>query len=409
MLSSEDDIDLRIRQRNYGSRRRDGAGHDGRALCAPCYIVCFLLCLTKMKTRTRITLTWFYVIICACVSGGLVAKYHYRNELTASPGDMRKIDMVSATFCETVTVKSSAPINIIKFFKTPKIKNLSEVKYHRVSTSLNNLDEYQYWGFYLLKGSKMTAHVHVCGRAYLYKIVGKDKLDKWIAGSDRKSYDGSRVVNECTSDMYSPTVIEITATESAQYYLLFYNSLLSNEQLTNINVDFMLQRKYYGIFPNVSTIKCLASRECTVSLAPESKETVVYYVPDNEGMAEISVISMCKPRVYMYILIFGVLPFLIGSLFTCVIFKFARKRNRERERRESRIFTVSGNEDGSTNAFTNPNFHLQLSPPSYDEVQATSSAGFSDAPPSYDEAVRHSINNNCNHGNNDNNNKDDTR
>ncbi|XP_045201115.2 uncharacterized protein LOC123554825 [Mercenaria mercenaria] len=374
-----------VRREVCGSRRCDGAGNDGGISFKACYIIGFLFCLTKMKPKSRIILTWFYTVICACVTGSLVARYHYLNKLAASPTDMREIDMVSTTFCESVTVTSSSPITVYKFYSVPEIGNTYTDFYRRVSTNLER-DEYQYWGFYLLKGSIITARV--CGRAYLYRIVGKDKLNQWIGGSHRDSSDGGPILtNYCGSGIYQPIIVNVTATKSEQYYFLFLNTVLINGQRTNVKVDFVLQRKFYMGRNNVSTIVCMESSNCTVPLSAQSSETVVFYVPDHVRTDEIQVISRCKPRVYMYILVFGILPFLIGTLITCAIVKFTRKRNTETDRPGRSIFTVSDNEDETLQGYINENFQLQLSPPSYAEVQSLSSPSYSEAPPSYDEAV----------------------
>ena len=411
MHSSEDINDFPVRQRDYSSRRRDGAGHDGRLLYAPCQLVAFLLCLTKMKPRSRIILTWFYTIICACVTGSLVAKYHYKNDLAATATDMRKIDMVSTSFCESVTVKSTVPITTRKFYKPPTISDSTSLYYFRVSTSLN-WNQYQFWGFYLLKGSKIT--VHACGRAYLYKIIGGDKLNDWVDGSRRESFDGPPVViSDCLEGLY-PTIVDITATKSAQYYLLFhYDQTLGSEQPNKVNADFILKRKYYNIMPNVSDVVCLKSVSCTVPLAADSKETVAYIVPNYDNLNEISITSHCKPRVFMYLIVFGALPFLVGMFFTCMILKLARKHARDRDRGEPSVFTVSGNEESVLDGYINQNFRLQLSPPSYDEAQASCSASIPEAPPSYDEAIRQGNNNmnnnNSNSNENNNNNNNDNK
>lgn len=384
-----DDSDSSARRHVCGIRRHHGAGNVRVTACAICYVISFLLCLREMKPRTKIILTWFYIIICAGVTGSLLARYNYSNEITVAPTDMRKLE-ISTTFCESVTVKSSTAITTFKFYSEPKIGDgISEV-YRKVSTSLH-WNDYQYWGYYLLKGSVITAYV--CGEVYVYKIVGKNNLLKWLKGSHEDSNDGGILLSKiCGSGMYNSAILNETASKSDEYYFLFLNKVSTHKPLVNFKVDFRIRRKYYHLQRNISSLVCDAT-ECTVPLAAQSSEWVVIYVPDNlrTRAGDISVTSICKARVYMYVLVFGILPLLIGILITCAIVKCSRKRHTNSDRDSSSVFTVTNNELDRLHGFTNANFQLQMSPPSYEEVQALGTPCYGDkAPPSYEEVVRNS-------------------
>lgn len=369
------------------SRRNDGAGHDRRSTCALCHLIGFFLCLVKMKPKTRVALTWCYTIVLSCVTGSLVARYNHSNEFTATPTDMRKID-VSTTFCESVTVKSSFAITTFKFNSEPQIGSDYIDMQRKVSTSLGR-KEFQYWGFYLLKGSVITTRV--CGPVNLYKVVGQQKLDRWIDGYHQDSSDGGPIyIKSCTSESLYWFTVNETVSKSDDYYFLFSNPSPPIRSVVHVKVNFKIRRKYYSLENNVSKVLC-NSKECTVPLAAQSSENVVIYVPERiMPNLDVNVKCYCEPRVYMYVLVFGIIPFLIGTLVTCAIVKFSKTRSTNTNRSDTDIFTITNNGNEIPQGYINENFRLQMSPPSYDEVQAFSAAIYNEAPPTYDEAVGNS-------------------
>lgn len=374
-----------------GSRRLDGAGNDGPGSFVICHIVGFLLCVTKMKPRTRIRLTWFYVIFGACVTGSLFATNRYSHTMTASPTDMRKVEPVSTSFCESVTIESTALMSVYKFTSEPELNNNSTKLLYSYLTMLNR-KEYTYWRFYLLKGSVMSAYV--CGNVDLYQIKGKENLDKWIKAYDTYGTTSVDYISafDCLPGSSHPAMVNVTATDSDQYYYIVLDSLMRYGPTLHINAEFTLRRKLYILHNNDSALVCEDTFSCTVPLVAQSSEVVVFYI-NPLAMTGVSVNSTCTPRVYMYVLVFGILPFLSGILITCAIKKYSRKHsNTESDVSDNDIFTVSNSGRLCEHlGHTNEGIHIEMSPPRYSEVETFNPPRYSEVetcpPPSYEEAV----------------------
>lgn len=362
-------------------RRRHHNENENTNTCSLCYPAYFLICLTKMKPGTRVALTWFYIIICACVTGSVVSMCLYSDSMTASPTDVRKVDTISQLFCKSVTIQSSTFISTYKFDSEPKVRQNLVDFYQREAVSLAR-DEHQYWGFYLLKGSIITARI--CATVNVYQFKGKDNLDKWINGYKTDSVRKFLIpTSVCRMGWGKSTTVNITASESDYYYFLLVNTEDFDYQGRNVEVDFYIGRKFYNIYSNSSTVICVRDVECTVPLPVRSFESVVFYVPSFMRLYDFPVDITCNPRVYMYVLIFGIFPFVFGIAVTYAILKCTKTQNNERGRSESNIFTVSDSE----HLQDYDRFQVQMSPPSYADVVALTS---SEAPPSYEDVVTNS-------------------
>lgn len=301
--------------------------------------------------------------------------------MTASPTDVRKLDTISQLFCNSVTIQSSTYISTYKFDTEPEVSpNL--VPFYMSETVSLARDEYQYWGFYLLKGSVITARV--CTTVNVYQFKGKYTLDKWTNGYKTDSVESFLIsTSMCRMGRGESTIVNITASQSDYYYFLFVNTEDFDYQGRNVDVDFYIRRRFYNIHSNSSTVVCIRDVECTVQLPVLSSESIVFYVPSFTRLYDFPVDITCNRRVYMYVLVFGIVPFFFGMAVTYVILKCSKRQNGQRGRSESNIFTVSDSE----HMLGYEQFHVQLSPPSYADVLALTSY---EAPPSYDDVVTNS-------------------
>lgn len=345
----------------HGRRRRqDDGGSDNNVCCVLCYILFFLLCLVKMKPRSRIILTWLYCIVGACLTGGLIGGHYASRVLSASPTDMREVDQISSTFCHSVLIDSSSMISTYKFESEPKINESSSLKYNdKVSTSLK-WNSYEYWGFYLLRGSVATAMICPDNGMYVYLIKGKDNLKAWIDDSYCSNcYEKEYVLSFCSHAAYG-TAITFTASTSDQYYFLFANEGYSviGPGPVKADITFMLDRKQYDL--TESSLICSHDFDCNVPISMYSSETVVFYVP-RESPRDNPTTIYCRPRVVIYLVLFALLPVMCGILVTYLIVRLTKKENQNRQRSDSERL----------HGIANESCHITVTPP-----------GFT-APPSY--------------------------
>ncbi|KAL4222849.1 Peptidyl-prolyl isomerase cwc27 [Mactra antiquata] len=378
----------------HGSRRRSNSGHDssdGGGCCFLCiavaYLIGFFLCLLDMKPRTRIVLVWLYCILGAGLGGGLLASKYSQHDVSASPTDMREVTGISPLFCYEIDLISSVPMPTYLFYKEPVINKLAFSDYTYSTNTQIIRDNYEYWGYYLLDGSKVT--VEACPGDYgmsLYIIKGKKNLDKWI---NDPYCDGSTCYRESSSlspCRYDNFKIDMEAHGSDDYYFAFVNRDPFVDPPMSLSVTFSLKRTRYDL--NQSQLLCYDEILCSIPLITDSKEHFVYEIP-RDSPRDVDVTISCLSRSYMYIILFGLLPTILGSILTVGILVYAKKKRQredERSRSDSQVFSISVNDSNPlnvNNSYTNPVAQVQSppkyaeQPPSYDQIfgaQATNSS-----------------------------------
>jgi hypothetical protein len=247
------------------------------------------------------------------------------------------------------------------------------VKYEKSISASISRNSYEYWGFYLLEGSSVVLTVCPDDRLDLYIIKGKDNLDAWIENADcNDCYESYHYIFYCSVQKYA-SKFDITASISDQFYFLLANDDYSiiGPGPTEAQVDIRLNRKTYNM--QGSSIVCFHDFDCDVPIPISGTTSVVFYVPP-ENSFDTSVTVYCRPRVYMYTLLFAILPVACGSLITFLILRISRTSRRQNSRSDSQIFAVSNSDQ--LHGYANESCQINVSPPNYTE-----------APPSYEEAV----------------------
>ncbi|KAH3813855.1 uncharacterized protein LOC127834358 [Dreissena polymorpha] len=369
------------------SRRRNNNNDTdgGECCCLFCSLILFFTCLMKMKTRTRIILTWFYVILGAVLAIVLTLRHNASAEVPISPSDMKILNQPSTMFCQRAQLDCSSLIDYYVMKNEPSIDESKVVNYTENVYGNIERNTYEYWGFYLLKGSKVKMSYAISDSIGFYIFKGDDGFNKWKKDARcNNCYWTQRYL------FYSGTTGEYNITETDQYYFLFSYDNQFVFPSVNVDVTFHLSRTRY-VLDDVN-IRCPNNFDCTVDLYGESR-VIVVRMPEHSSF-DSPVNVYCRPRVYMYFLLYALAPCVVGICVTVAICIFARKKNStQRDRRGSTVHIVSN--DDRLSGFANESGQHGLSypsdavirPPNYSAAQKVVQSN-SGAPPSYEQATK---------------------
>ncbi|XP_052782892.1 uncharacterized protein LOC128219110 [Mya arenaria] len=356
------------------SRRRGSNGaNNADDSCALCWLIGFLLCLVKMPSKTRVILTWIYVIVAIVVSGVLIAKHHGSRSISVSPSDERFISPQSVTFCQSMVLDYYQLIDYFVFEKEPDIITNNRTYVTKSVSSCVWRDTYEFWGFYMLSGSDLgISFTSDIGYMTFYLIKGDGNFNKWKDNSDCD--DCYLVKRQWMSDSFNYSI-----PSSDQYYAVYANDDLFVRQCSIVSATFRLNRTQYDLSSGVK--QCSQNFDCTVDINLVHPQTVVVQIPDYASFdSDINV--YCTPRAYMYFMICGLCPAVIGLAITIVVLKLWKRKFR-RQRRDSLVHIVSNDE--RMHGFANDSASVGPSPPTYEASQQTVTP--TAPPPSYEKAM----------------------
>ena len=277
-----------------------------------CNGLLFLLCLSKMKRRTRTCLIWFWVVVVPLTSGLALRFGRYKEQtISASPTDMRKVDGVSTVFCDRAEVTSDQAF-VAYFLPSEPEVDRSHVTRYTLPEYIWTVDSSQYvfWGYYLLDGSNVTVKSCViAGQVDLYTIKGSESFEDWKL--DHSDANPKLINTSCLQ--HNIAVQGLNITDDDEYYFVFANPY---PIYSNIKVTFSMYRTKY--FLNNYTTKCKNSRRCSFPLSEDSSESVVYFVTETAPVNTL-VRTECKPRVWVYLVLFLITPILMGVALSCAL------------------------------------------------------------------------------------------
>ncbi|KAH3742295.1 uncharacterized protein LOC127851930 [Dreissena polymorpha] len=345
-------------------RRRNNEGTG--SCCLLCSFILFFTCLMKMKPRTRIILTWFYVILGAVVATVLTFKHNARAKVPISPSDMRIVNQPSMVFCDRVELDCSSLIDYYVMKHEPSIDESKVINYTENVNGNIERDTYEYWVFYLLKGSNVKMSYVISDSIVLYVFKGDDGFNKWK--KDVNCYD-------CYLKrwfLFNSGTAEYDIIETDQYYYVFSNEDQFVLPSKRVDVTFQLSRTRY-VLDDVN-IRCPNTFDCTVELNGEP-QVIVVRMPEHSSF-DSPVNVYCRPRVYMYFLLYALAPCVVGICVTVAIYRFTRLKNSsQRDRSESRVHIVSNDERlsgfgyGSVQLGPNNQSDAVIRPSSYSAAQ----------------------------------------
>lgn len=357
---------------SHSSRRRSGSVRDNddnaECCCAICYLVAFLLCLVQMKPRTRIILTWVYIVTGSVTCGILVAKHYNTFTIPVSPTDMRKVDVPPTAFCESVVIDSTSQLKTYVADYQLIITQEPVLEYNKSVTTSLARNTYEYWGFYLLKNSQVELSMRGSFDISLYVIIGDDNFNNWLDDPDCiDCFDMTIPLTDLGTLKQT-----VSAFETDQYYFVFYNTDDFIEPPSSLKVNFRVKRTRYVL--SADSLLCYHDFDCSVDLDMRKPDNFVIIDVPTTASFDDHVSITCKPRIYMYLLLFFVCPSFLGLIITCLILRCKKKKTGARQRSSSQIYILSN--DDRVRGVASGNTTSTVAPPSYSE-----------APPSYDETI----------------------
>ena len=319
------------------SKDSDSGACLGYIIYALLCLIAFFFCIPKMTPNTRIVLTWIWVSAASMTTGVLVANYGDQS-LTDSPWDMRKVDKLSSWFCSSVSIGSSSEMNTYLLTWSPPVISAQFRENTETYSSYIEDNSYEYWGFYFIEGSSVDIAVSNEGDESEFLVIkGKSNLDKWKDNSD------------CT-DCYQTSVDFIGSygdifdfDKTDQYYFLFANKDFGS----SIDVTFGLKRKYYDVTPGL--MYCDNEKSCAIDLVIGASFSIIIEAP-KDSPNDIDVTVTCRPRAYLYVLVFGMVPALIGIGVSLGIYKYSKRgqtATSQTDSSDSRSRILGGEEQGS--------------------------------------------------------------
>ncbi|XP_046563750.1 uncharacterized protein LOC124272592 [Haliotis rubra] len=289
------------------------------SICCIINIASILLCIRKMSRYLRIALLWIYVATAVITTGLLISiNVLGTNKFQAAPTDMRKVqDQVNNAFCQSLTLNSSDPFEAYTFDREPVV-DPSKIEQFNTSyfTSMTG-DTNTYWGFYLLKGSKAVVVSSGDELISVFIIKGSSNLQAWI--DNKGSCNGCYLASHVTSPTFTYT---LDVSQSDDYYFMYYST--SNYVIV-VNVNVYITRTLYDVSSATSHCSYRPSdKPCSLDISLSPHMNVVYHNGGNGLHDRIDMWSTCKSRVWMYMIVFALIPALMTAPVTFLFWKYCK-------------------------------------------------------------------------------------
>ncbi|XP_067670589.1 uncharacterized protein [Haliotis asinina] len=289
------------------------------SICCIINIASILLCIRKMSRYLRIALLWIYVVTAVLTAGLLISiTVLGTNKFQAAPTDMRKVEAhMNNAFCQSLTLNSSEPFDAYTFDGEPVVDPSRFQQFNTsYATSLTG-NSYEYWGFYLLKGSKAIVVSSGDKRISLFIIKGNSNLQAWI--DNKGSCDGCYLVSHATSPDFTYT---LNVSQSDDYYFMYYSK---SNYIIFVDVYVYITRTLYDV--TSATSHCSYrhnNKPCSFDISLSPHMNVVYHNGNKSLHDSIYMWSTCKSRVWMYVIVFALIPALMAAGVTFLFWKYCK-------------------------------------------------------------------------------------
>ena len=310
---------------------------DGIVLCCTC-IVTFLstiFCCRKKSKFAKMCIIDFWIVSISISLALVFALYIYKERhINTSPTDMRIVSKSAMMdFCDKAILTSNYKFHASLYSGYPSIDTKNRLSFNTSVSTTINWNEYDYWGFYLLKFSEVM--VETCGHDILEQIIikGNDNLSKWKI--DKTCFSckmSSRILPPCYD--FPPNLPDrytFTAAGTEDYYVIYVHNTWFDIPPVHVKVKFYLNRSTYTAKNVIREFDCAAGYPaCPIQLDMSSEEPIVYVAPPVDRFDMWLDVS-CKPRVLTYVLFFLVVPLLLSFVISilCVIPKCTLLRRTE--------------------------------------------------------------------------------
>ena len=285
-------------------------------------VVVHLICCRGKDKKARCVILWGWVIGIGLTAGLCTSLVwfgpHERN--------LTETDMVHATLglspllCTGVTVQS--PDSQFDAYLLPKGPDFLPYPqdYKESRDIFLDSNELVYQGFYLLKGTTVTVKNSLSGQLDVYVVKGKKKVSAW---ENNKFSSSSFHASIEDGDEY-----EFEAKDSDEYNFVYINNGVYGCDLSTL---FELNRVYYDTSNAVRSCESLdagSSCDLTYSNVVSSESVVVTIDSADDAGGYATLKTECKRRVWMFVLIFALIPLLLGANGTLIIkYRFRESKN----------------------------------------------------------------------------------
>ncbi|OWF40559.1 uncharacterized protein LOC110463620 [Mizuhopecten yessoensis] len=344
--------------------------------CCLCLGLCFG-CRGKNNFH-RIFRIWGWIAVLSLVTGLAVGFGKYGpTAIPASPSDMIPLTHgIHSSFCEGVIVDTTFPVNTY-LLPSPPIVSTRQVKHTINQTAVVVRNRYEYWGFYLLSGSKIE--IDICGDndGDLYLIKGDSKFSSWKEDNyDPGTYKKTVRTKLCKSPSHSRTRLTYSVALTDEFYIVLTNH---NRHPLSASITFNINRAVFVL--GDGTEVCHKSLKCHVDLSGDNADgSIVVYVPESDDF-DFDVKTVCLRRSSVFIAIFLIVPLVIGLLITGYLVYITRRSN-------SLIRFVYKRENHPLTSVPSATQYQTLDNDTRTEPSAPSYSDEMEAPPSYDQAVK---------------------
>ncbi|XP_064615615.1 uncharacterized protein LOC135479648 [Liolophura sinensis] len=397
-------------RRSGSSRSQANTDDDCTECCACTCVLCFtglgyLLCIKKMTKTSRIQLAWFWMIVMSVSLSLIVGLGIYgEKSFPAAFTDMRMLTQGFSTFmCNSVKLTSSHPMSVYLMPEVPQIDTSIRETYNMSSSMYLSGESYEYWGFYLLQGSKVTVYSCSSRTVTLLIIKSFDNLQTWKRDDSCSDCVMSRQVLSLTGNCvffdFDYTRYDLDVFDSDDYYFVYVTNALSS----HVSARLYVNRTLY----NVTSAKdrCNFGYTCFFELSYLSPEVVVYHIGTGVITTTVDMKTHCLPQVGLYIAFFLLPELAIAILLTILIRKkctdpvdvtIRRERRNVQlrnegprtpllSRRAPGSGVVSGQPRSRASPLLNPLSEQTEPPPKYEDVERQ---GLGQGPPSYEESIK---------------------
>ncbi|XP_071085829.1 uncharacterized protein [Haliotis cracherodii] len=274
-----------------------------------------------MSRYLRIALLWLYVATAVLTAGLLISlRVLGTNMFQAAPTDMRKVEHgVNNAFCQSLTLNSSDPFEAYIFDEEPVVdpRRTEDLNTSYVMSIESN--HYEYWGFYLLPGSTLQVNSTTSYSPFttLFVIQGDSNLQTWLDGKGDCS--GCYVSKH---DLLPHDTYTMNSTEADNYYFVYYNMGLWD---TSPTANFVIRRTLYDVTKSTSACTFVpGQRSCLMDISLNPKQSIVFHSGRRALHQSIDMWSSCGARVWMYVIVFALIPTLVAGSVSFLIWKFCK-------------------------------------------------------------------------------------
>ncbi|XP_071085844.1 uncharacterized protein [Haliotis cracherodii] len=355
--------------------------------CGTC--IGYAFCCLPMKKKNRVRCIWAWLCVLSVTGGILMSVGIYgTGHSSPSPTDMRIVThKISSIFCKKLLINSTSHLTTYSFNEEPQIdSNSSQTFSTELKTTFRN--DYIFWTFYLLKGSRVE--LRSCSEAdiWIYVIAGTSNWKLWsqnLLCSDcylqKHLLKRSRCSNNSMSDVFTFMVHK-----TDDYFVLYSRTSFA----AFLHVKLSLDRTLYDLTKatRVCTNGLLA---CEYVLQFPLKPYIVYHMGAVTYGRNTGLVTVCEPRVWVYFGIFFILPFSFGAVLSVVVAKFCKEPSRARSTRRPRAGVIPPTSDDERDYLFSPSqdvchYSGIPQPPKYEDIERLRDS----PPPSYEATMRQS-------------------